>query len=87
MVNAQGDKARPNVLFVSVDQWPGGLMGVAGHPVIETPTLDQLAANGTYYPNAYSECPICLRCGFSPTRTFPERPAKCWRLPAMTLSG
>lgn len=51
---------RPNALFISADQWPGGLMGVAGHPVIETPTLDQLAANGTYFPNAYSECPICI---------------------------
>jgi arylsulfatase A-like enzyme len=51
---------RPNVLFVSVDQWPGGLLGVAGHPVIETPTLDRLAANGIFFPNAYSECPICI---------------------------
>ena len=54
------DRPRPNVLFISVDQWPGPLMGVAGHPVIETPTLNQLAANGIYYPRAYSECPICI---------------------------
>lgn len=54
------ERPRPNVLFISVDQWPGPLLGVAGHGVIETPTLDQLAANGTFFPRAYSECPICI---------------------------
>ena len=51
---------RPNVLFVSVDQWPGSLMGVAGHPAVETPTLDALAAVGTRFTRAYSETPICI---------------------------
>jgi arylsulfatase A-like enzyme len=50
----------PNVLFVMVDQWPGALLGSAGHSVIQTPTLDQLARLGTRYPRAYSECPICI---------------------------
>jgi arylsulfatase len=53
-------RGRPNILFVTVDQWPGHLLGVAGHPVIETPTLDQLARNGTRFTRAYSECPICI---------------------------
>ena len=35
-----------NILFITVDQWPGHLLGCAGHPVIETPTLDQLARLG-----------------------------------------
>ena len=35
---------RPNVLLITVDQWPGPLLGAAGHPVIQTPTLDALAA-------------------------------------------
>lgn len=51
---------RPNVLFITVDQWPGRLLGVAGHPVVETPTLDQLADNGVRFTRAYSECPICI---------------------------
>ncbi|TPW31878.1 sulfatase-like hydrolase/transferase [Pararhizobium mangrovi] len=50
----------PNVLFISVDQWPGYLMGCAGHPVIETPTLDRLAEVGTRYTRCYSEVPICI---------------------------
>jgi arylsulfatase A-like enzyme len=51
---------RPNVLLVLVDQWPGRLLGVAGHPVIQTPTIDQIARNGVRFPRAYSECPICI---------------------------
>ncbi|WP_420392477.1 sulfatase-like hydrolase/transferase [Acuticoccus sp.] len=51
---------RPNVLLICVDQWPGALFGHRGHPVVETPTLDQLARNGVAFPRAYSECPICI---------------------------
>ena len=52
--------SRPNILLITVDQWPGHLLGYAGHPVIETPTLDTLAAAGTRYAATYSECPICI---------------------------
>lgn len=51
---------KPNFLLITVDQWPGDLLGLAGASDIDTPTLDQLAANGVYYPNAHSECPICI---------------------------
>ncbi|MEC7565681.1 MAG: sulfatase-like hydrolase/transferase [Planctomycetota bacterium] len=44
----------------SVDHWPASLLGVAGHPVIQTPTLDSLARIGTRYTNAYTECPVCI---------------------------
>ncbi|MEK6238592.1 MAG: sulfatase-like hydrolase/transferase [Planctomycetales bacterium] len=51
---------RPHVLLITTDHWPGSLLGAAGHPVIQTPTLDQLARNGTRFPRAYSECPVCI---------------------------
>ncbi|MDP3416472.1 sulfatase-like hydrolase/transferase [Falsiroseomonas sp.] len=51
---------RPNIMLVTVDQWPASLMGHAGHPTVLTPTLDQLARNGVCFPNTYSECPICI---------------------------
>lgn len=35
-------------------------MGVAGHPDVKTPYLDSLAAEGSYFPNAYSSCPSCI---------------------------
>lgn len=51
---------RPNVLLICVDHWPGRLLGVAGHVCIMTPTLDQLAANGVRFTNAYSATPTCI---------------------------
>ena len=54
-----GEQTKPNVLLITVDQWPGRLMGAAGHPCVMTPTLDQLAANGVLYTNAYSAAPVC----------------------------
>ena len=53
-------KQRPNVLLVIADQWSGTRLGCEGHPTIQTPTLDQLARNGTRFSRAYSECPICI---------------------------
>lgn len=51
---------RPHVLLITTDHWPASLLGVAGHPLVQTPTLDQLARNGTRFTNAYSECPVCI---------------------------
>ncbi len=51
---------RPNVLLVTVDQWPARFLGIDGRNDILTPTLDQLARNGVRFTNAYSECPVCI---------------------------
>lgn len=51
---------QPNILLITTDHWPAALLGCADHPVIQTPTLDQLAASGVRYTNAYSECPVCI---------------------------
>jgi len=72
---------RPHVLLISTDHWPASLMGVADHPAIRTPTIDQLARNGVRFTNAYTECPICiparrtLMTGVSP-RTHGDRTFK-----------
>jgi arylsulfatase A-like enzyme len=55
---ASGDK--PNVLLICTDHWSGLLTGSAGHPVVMTPTIDQLARAGTTYRQAYSACPSCI---------------------------
>ncbi len=52
--------SRPHVLLITADHWPGSLLGVAGHEVIQTPTLDQLARCGVRYTRAYTECPVCI---------------------------
>lgn len=60
MIPHASPTARPHVLFLMVDQWAGPLFGHAGHPVIQTPTIDQLTRLGTRFPRAYSESPICI---------------------------
>ena len=51
---------KPNVLLISTDHWSASLLGCAGHSAIQTPTLDQFAANGTRFSNTYAECPVCI---------------------------
>ena len=53
-------KNTPNVLLITMDQWPGTYLSCEGHPVIETPTIDRLAKSGIRFTRAYSECPICI---------------------------
>lgn len=51
---------QPNVLLIVADQWSANLLGAAGHPVVRTPVLDQVARCGTRFTNAYSEHPVCI---------------------------
>lgn len=49
-----------NLLILMADQHNRQLMGCVGHPDIETPNLDRLAARGTRFANAYTNSPICV---------------------------
>jgi choline-sulfatase len=51
---------RPNLLLIMTDQQRGDCLGSDGHPVVETPMLDELAAQGTRFRHAYSACPSCV---------------------------
>ena len=50
---------RPNVVFFLSDDHRAGFLGCAGHPVIKTPTIDRLAAEGTRFENAFVTTSIC----------------------------
>ncbi len=51
---------RPNVLMIVTDHWFGSLLGIAGHPCVQTPTLDDVARNGVRFSNACSANPVCI---------------------------
>jgi arylsulfatase A-like enzyme len=51
---------KPNVLWIFTDQHRGQAMSCAGDPNINTSHLDRLAAEGVYFPLAYSNTPICV---------------------------
>ena len=50
---------KPNILLIMADQLTPLLMGTYGHPVVQTPNLDQLAEGGVRFDAAYSPCPLC----------------------------
>ena len=56
---AEQTPQRPNVLLIVVDQLTAALTGVYGHPVVRTPHLNRLAAEGVRFEAAYSNCPVC----------------------------
>ena len=49
-----------NFLFILSDQHHRLASGAYGHPLVQTPHLDALAARGTRFQNAYTNCPICV---------------------------
>jgi choline-sulfatase len=48
-----------NILLVMVDQLVPFLTGAYGHPVVKTPALDRLAAEGMRFDAAYTPYPLC----------------------------
>ena len=67
-----------NVIFILSDEHNKRVLGCAGHPMIKTPNLDALAARGTRFSNAYTNCPICVpaRASFATGRYVHEH--RCW---------
>lgn len=51
--------ARPNIIYVLADQHRHDAMSGAGHPVVVTPNLDRLAAEGTRFETAWCQSPVC----------------------------
>ena len=48
-----------NVLFVTLDEFRADCLSAAGHPVVETPTLDRLAAEGVRFASHVSQAAPC----------------------------
>jgi arylsulfatase A-like enzyme len=48
-----------NLLFVTLDQCRADAMGAAGHPLVRSPTLDALAAEGVRFAQHYSQAAPC----------------------------
>ncbi|MDE0348493.1 MAG: sulfatase-like hydrolase/transferase [Gammaproteobacteria bacterium] len=53
-------RERPNVLFVITDQQRADHTGFMGNETLETPNLDNLAASGMVFENAWVSNPVCM---------------------------
>lgn len=56
---ADAERRRPNILLVTLDQFRGDCLGVAGHPLVRTPTLDRLATQGVRFASHYANAAPC----------------------------
>src|SRR3954447_6873048 len=52
--------ARPNLLVIMADEHAPQFSGFGGHPIVKTPHLDRLAAEGTLFEHAYCNSPLCV---------------------------
>lgn len=51
---------QPNVVLIMVDQMRADCLSILGHPVVDTPNIDQLARDGILFQHAYSATPSCV---------------------------
>jgi arylsulfatase A-like enzyme len=56
MANAK----RPNFLLIITDQQRADYLGCAGHPVLRTPNIDRIAAQGLRFDRFYVASPVCM---------------------------
>jgi arylsulfatase A-like enzyme len=45
--------------LVTIDQWRADCLSVGGHPVVETPNIDRLAADGVRFTNHWAQAAPC----------------------------
>jgi arylsulfatase A-like enzyme len=50
---------RPNIVVIVVDDMRFDEYGAGGHPYLQTPNIDALAASGATFTNAYHTTPLC----------------------------
>ncbi len=54
-----------NILFLTIDQHRWDFVEGGGVPGLRTPTMARLRAEGTTFPNALSNCPVCMPTRFT----------------------
>jgi arylsulfatase A-like enzyme len=51
---------RPNFLLIITDQHRADHLGCYGNPIVRTPAIDSIAANGVAFDRFYVTCAICM---------------------------
>lgn len=56
---AKRDEKKPNIIFIFADDLGYGDLGCYGHPTIQTPNLDKMAAEGMRFTQFYVAANVC----------------------------
>jgi arylsulfatase A-like enzyme len=84
-LGADENGAKPNVLFIAVDDLNDWIGCLGGHPDTKTPNLDRLAKRGVLFSNAHCAAPLCnpsraaLMTGVRPSTSGIYRNPQPWR--------
>lgn len=68
--SAAANSNQPNILLLYADDQRNHTLGCAGHPIVQTPNIDRLAASGVRFENAFvttSTCWVGRSCLFTST--------------------
>ena len=82
---ADDTAAKPNVLFVAVDDLNDWIGVLGGHPQAKTPHIDRLAARGVLFSNCHCAAPACnpsraaLMTGIRPSTSGVYHNPQPWR--------
>jgi len=58
-ISAASTAERPNIVFFFTDDQTSSTLGCYGHPIVQTPNIDSLAARGVRFQNAFVSQSIC----------------------------
>ncbi|MBL8213254.1 MAG: sulfatase [Bryobacterales bacterium] len=58
-LQAQARAAKPNIVFVLIDDMRWDCLSILGHPIVKTPNIDRLAKEGVLFSNAFVTTPLC----------------------------
>ena len=67
---SEADDSKPNIIYLMLDEWGYFESGHMGNQDLITPNIDQFAAEGMRFTNAYAGAPVC-----GPTRCAVRSPA------------
>ena len=71
--NGASKTRKPNIVLIVADDWAYMDLGIAGHPLLQTPNLDRLAREGVRFTRAFTPNPIC-----TPSRAALLTGQDCW---------
>jgi len=59
LAESRENPGKPNIVFIISDDQRWDYLGLAGHPVLETPNIDRIGEEGVWMTNCFSTTPLC----------------------------